>query len=77
MTEAVMVIEDGRRMAKLPWEEYQRLLELAEDAEDAADLERALSDPAEERVPAEVVHRVFRDGAHPVRAWREHRGMTQ
>jgi transcriptional regulator with XRE-family HTH domain len=50
--------------AILPWQEYQDLLRAAEG--------RGLEPP----VPAEV-RRAIAGGAHPVRAWREQRGLNQ
>lgn len=66
-------------------EEYalipMRLLKAMEDLEDLEDelmAARALArhDPQAPTVPAEVVHAIV-GGAHPVRAWRECRGLTQ
>lgn len=58
-----------------------RLLEAMEDLEDLEDellAARAMQeyDPDAPTVPGEVVHAIF-DGVHPVRAWREYRGLTQ
>jgi transcriptional regulator with XRE-family HTH domain len=50
--------------AILPWQEYQTLLRAAEG--------RGLEPPA----PTEV-RQAIADGIHPVRAWREHRGLNQ
>ena len=59
----------------MPRAEYDMLRSAAgEDALDAAILRRALEDPGEEIVPFELAERIA-DGAHPVRAWRDHRGM--
>ena len=38
---------------------------------------RVLNDPDRDWVPAELADRIFDAGLHPVRAWREHRGLTQ
>lgn len=64
--------------AVLPYEEYEALLELAEDADDAAVLARFAKRYArgkEETVPAKAVDRLLA-GESPLRVWREHRGMT-
>lgn len=64
--------------AVLPYEEYMALLELAEDAEDAAALQRYAKRYArgeEETVPVEVLDRLLA-GESPLRVWREHRGRT-
>lgn len=64
--------------AVLPIDEYRALLELAEDAGDAAALTRAAKRYArseEETIPAAVVDRLLA-GEAPIRVWREHRGLT-
>lgn len=50
--------------AILPWQDYQALVRAAEG--------HGLQPP----IPAEVRHAIA-DGGHPVRAWREHRGLNQ
>ena len=62
----------------MPYDEYQALRELAEDADDAAALVRfakRYSKGAEETFPSEMVDRLLA-GASPLRVWREHRGLT-
>src|SRR3989304_5925347 len=64
--------------AVLPYAEYKALCELADDADDAAALvrfARRYSKGAVETVPIAVVDRLLA-GENPLRAWREHRGMT-
>jgi DNA-binding XRE family transcriptional regulator len=64
--------------------DYERLLELLEDAEDIAVLEaaaareQALGEEAAhaDYLPAALVSRLLA-GEHPVRLWREHRGLSQ
>lgn len=41
---------------------------------DAAILQRSFEEPGEELVPFELAERIA-DGEHPVRVWREYRGM--
>jgi DNA-binding XRE family transcriptional regulator len=68
----------GRKMAVLPMEEYERLLEVVEDREDiraAEDAERRRLE-GEEYLPAEMVDRIL-DGEPPLRVWREYRRLTQ
>ena len=77
----VQVIErDGKpEYAVVPYDEWQRLLELAEEAEDIRDAEQAMRElerGEDELVPGEIVGRLL-DGEPPVRVWREHRGLTQ
>ena len=67
----------GRKMAVLPVEDYQRLVEIAEDREDiaaAADAERRRNEGME-YLPASMVNRIL-DGENALRVWREHRGLT-
>ena len=68
----------GQKMAMLPMEDYERLLELAEDAADVRAAERAEErrNAGEEYVPAALVNRIL-DGETPLRVWREYRGFTQ
>ena len=68
----------GRKMAMLPMEDYERLLELAEDAFDIRAAERAEErrTAGEEYVPAALVNRIL-DGESALRVWREYRGLTQ
>ena len=64
--------------------DYERLLEAIEDAEDIAALEAAaareqtLGEKAAhaDYLSAELVSRLLA-GEHPVRVWREHRGLSQ
>ena len=82
MNARIQIIErDGKpEYAVVPYEDYRRMLELAENAEDIRagdEARRALAAGDDELVPAEVVERLLRGDVHPVRVWREHRGMTQ
>ena len=45
-----------------------------QEAMDAAIMKRVLEDPDQELVPFTLVKRIA-DGEHPVRVWREYRGM--
>ena len=77
---SVQILETNGKpaFAVLPIDEYRRLLELAEDAQDAAALQRAVKRYAaaeEEAIPAAVVDRLLA-GESPVRVWREYRGLT-
>ncbi len=82
MNAQVQIIQrDGRaEYAVVPIDEYRRLLELAEDAEDirAADQAmRELKTGKDELVPGEVVDRLFDEDVHQLRVWREYRELTQ
>ena len=75
---SVQILEiAGRKMAVLPIEDYDRLVEIAEDREDiaaAADAERRRNEGME-YLPASMVNRIL-DGENALRVWREYRGMT-
>ena len=82
MTETVQIIErDGQpEYAVVPIETYRRLVAWAEDAEDIQAFDRAMGELArgeDEVVPEEVARRLFGGEEHPVRVWREYRGLTQ
>jgi hypothetical protein len=66
----------GQKMAVLPIEDYERLMELAEDTSDilAADRAEERRRNGEEYVPAELVKRILA-GERPLRVWREYRGL--
>ncbi len=77
----VQIIErDGQpEYAVLPYDEYRKLVEQAEDAADVAAYDRAmreLEEGRDELVPGDVVERLLA-GESPVKVWREHRGFTQ
>jgi DNA-binding XRE family transcriptional regulator len=68
----------GHKMAVLPIEEYEHLLDIAEDRADilAAESAERRRVEGEEYLPAEMVNRIL-DGEPPLRVWREYRGLTQ
>jgi mRNA-degrading endonuclease RelE of RelBE toxin-antitoxin system/DNA-binding XRE family transcriptional regulator len=74
----IITTPSGDRMVVIPFEEYERLIEAAEDAADARDVDeikRKLATGEEELIPAEVVDRII-DGENKIRVWREYRGMS-
>jgi DNA-binding XRE family transcriptional regulator len=75
----VQIIRDARggpAFAVVPWPEYRRLVGSgADDAEDAAILERARAEN-DEWFPAEVANRIA-EGENVLRVIREWRGLTQ
>ncbi len=81
MRNAQIITENGKKMAVLPLADYKRMLALIERKQDVRDIQAAEATMArikagkERLIPGEVVHAII-DGAHPVRAWRKHRGMT-
>ena len=81
MKENIQLIErDGKpEWAVLPYEEYLALLEQAEMLEDIRDYDAAkaaLENGEDELIPSEVVFAIL-DGKHPIKVWREYRGLTQ
>jgi len=82
MNSQIQIIEkDGKpEYAVVPFKDYQRLLELAEDAEDiaAADAAKAELDRGEdEMIPSEIARHLIDGEEHPLKIWREYRGLTQ
>lgn len=59
----------------IPIEEWHRIEATLEDRADAASVRAFLNDPTE-TFPDSVVAAIL-DGVHPLKALREHRGMTQ
>ena len=55
---------------------WNRVRAAVEDADDAAAFDRAVERDDGTRILSEVAFAIA-DGAHPVRAWREHRGLNQ
>lgn len=71
-----VITKDGApEYAVLPYSDYQRLLELAEETADVRAYDEALSSK-QETVPQEVIVRLLR-GDNPVTVWREYRGLSQ
>lgn len=74
MTEPLIIEHEGRPThVVLPYAEWQRLRRRLAEVEDAEAVGRA---EGEEDVPLEVAERLWA-GEHPLRVWREHRGLTQ
>jgi ribosome-binding protein aMBF1 (putative translation factor) len=68
----------GHKVVVLPVDEYERLVEIAEDSEDiaaAANAERRRNDGME-YIPAEIVDRIL-GGESALRVWRKYRGLSQ
>ncbi len=72
----VIEVDDKPVAYVVPADLWLRVKDLVEDAEDAADFEHAVAEGDGVRYPAPVAL-AMADGVHPVRAWREHRAMTQ
>lgn len=73
----VQVIETDGKPAfyVVPADVWERVKEMVEDAEDAVAYAEAVANDDGIRFPAPVAY-AMADGAHPVRAWREHKAMT-
>lgn len=77
MTGIQFIERDGKReFAVIPIELYERLAAALEDADDAALFDAARSADDGFRIPARVANAIL-DGEQPVKAWREHRALTQ
>lgn len=74
----VQIVEiGGQRIAMLRAEDYERLVELAEELEDIAALDAAVAAQASgaEYVPSELVHAIA-SGENALRVWRNYRKMS-
>lgn len=74
----IIVTPSGDKMAVVPLEEYERLVEALEDAADIRaydDIKRKLERGEEELIPAEYANRIL-DGENKVRVFREYRGIS-
>ena len=66
----------GKDYTVVPREEFEALRDTVDQDEiDIAVARRVLEDADEELVPFELAERIAAD-VHPVRVWREYRGMT-
>ena len=76
MTQIQVIETDGKpSFYVVPAEMWDRISALLEDAEDAAAYQQAAAQDDGARIPMAVMKAEL-EGAHPVRAWREHRGLT-
>lgn len=77
MSEIQFIERNGRReYAVVPMPLFTRMAALLEELDDEALYDKAKAADDGFRVPAEVAHAIL-GGAHPVKAWREHRTLTQ
>lgn len=70
--------QSGERMAMLPADEFERLLDAAEANSDVAaydEAKRRIVAGEDELLPAAVANRLL-DGENPVRVFRQHRGLS-
>lgn len=78
MTDSPQIIRDGNgkpAFAVLPIDEYERLLEAADEAASLRAYD-AYKAARPESFPEEIASRLI-DGEHPVKVFREYRGLTQ
>lgn len=73
------IAPDGTKMVVLTAAEFERLRDLADDAEDvvAARVQLERIRQGEQGVPGEVVAFMINDEMSPIAAWRRYRGMSQ
>jgi DNA-binding XRE family transcriptional regulator len=77
MIEPQIITRDGEpEYVVIPIADWHRIREMLDELEDIRDLDAALAKPDRRMVPFEVTSAIL-DGASPIRAWREHRGLTQ
>lgn len=77
MSEIQFIERNGRReYAVVPMALFTRMAALLEELDDEALYDKAKAVDDGFRVPAEVAHAIL-GGSHPVKAWREHRTLTQ
>ena len=75
MTKQIIKKDGKAAFVVIPIEEWRRIEATVMDRADAATVRTFLKNPTE-TFPDTVVAAIL-DGAHPVKAMREHRGMTQ
>ncbi|MFD1103463.1 helix-turn-helix transcriptional regulator [Sphingobium olei] len=75
----VQIVEiAGQKIAMLPMDDYQRLVDIAEDKADvhaSIEAERRARE-GEEYIPSEILDRILA-GENALRVWRNYRGLTQ
>ena len=77
MSDVQVIEQDGKpAFYVLPAALWDKVREAVEDAEDALDLARFDAEDDGVRIPLGVVQSTL-EGLHLVRAWREHRGLSQ
>ncbi|MDR3221681.1 MAG: helix-turn-helix domain-containing protein [Candidatus Accumulibacter sp.] len=77
MTKIQFIERDGKReFAILPIELFEAMTGYLEEWEDEALYDAAKAEDDGFRIPSAVTEALL-NGGNPVRAWREHRGLTQ
>lgn len=80
MSAQIIEREGKPEYAVLPYHEYLELLKLAEEVQDIKDAREAMREIAsgeDEAIPSEVADRLLSEEEHPLKVWREYRGLTQ
>jgi hypothetical protein len=76
MIKPQIIEKDGKpEYAVIPVAEWRRIKAMIDELEDIRALDVALSKPNRRMIPFEVTSAIL-DGASPIRAWREHRGLS-
>lgn len=76
MSKVQVIEQDGKRLFYVvPADIWERVKAAVEDAEDAAAYAESVAKDDGVRYPAAVALAIA-DGAHPVKAWREHKRLT-
>ena len=73
-----LTTSNGDRLVVMPEEEYERLLDVADEAAAIAAVQRfekRLAAGEEELLPSEFVDRIL-EGENKILAWREYRGLS-
>lgn len=73
MHKSIFTTPTGERFVILPEAEFEKTMELAEDAADIAAAEAA---EGTESIPAEIVNRLIDEPENRLRIWREYRGLS-
>ncbi len=74
-----MIFKDGNpEYAVLPYDMCMRLQMVSDMAADVAAFDQAMLEIelGEELIPLEIMQTIW-DGEHPIKVWREYRGLTQ
>jgi DNA-binding XRE family transcriptional regulator len=73
-----LTTSNGERLVVMPEDEYERLLDAADEAAAIAAVDRfekRMAAGEEELIPSEYIDRIL-DGENRVAVWREYRGLT-
>jgi Helix-turn-helix domain len=76
MIKPQIIEKDGKpEYAVIPVAEWRRIKAMLDELEDIRALDAVLAKPSRHMIPFEVTSAIL-DGAGPIRAWREHRGLS-